>query len=227
MAKRMVLTKPCVINTMAGRQTQDRRIIRPQPEYEKSQDMYWWKGDWDTRGGPRAGVCTHGSPGNGEPTWTLKEIAEHAHYQVGDEVYVAEGYQIQGRHHSTRKLSGYYLADNKTFNKAVTEREYSLWIQRQCPYRPTPGRFMYQSLARTFMTITEVGVEQVQDISIDDLWAEGFDIASDLSAEFGEERVRLFAYEWFKKLWDSIHGDGAWDRNDWVFVYKWGEIRSR
>ena len=216
--KRMVLTKPCAINTMAGRQTMDRRIIRPQPEYEKSQDMYWWKGDWDTRGGPRAGVCTHGSPGNGEPTWTLKEIAEYGRFQVGDTAYVAEGYRVDVHTHVWKtglyKISGKYLADNKYFNVMLNDKESKLFGNRNFKHRPTSGRFMYKSLARTFMTITEVGIEQVQDISGADAVAEG---------------CRFKDGEWardnFAKLWDSIHGDGAWKRNDWVFVYKWGEIR--
>lgn len=79
-----------------GRKTQTRRIIKPQPEYEDGY-RYWWKGDWDTRGGPRAGVCTHGNPGNGEATWSLDEIVEHCPYgKVGDTLWVREAWSFIG-----------------------------------------------------------------------------------------------------------------------------------
>ena len=209
--KPMVFTKDNVIATMEGRKIMSRRIINPQPEYEKSQDMYWWKGDWDTRGGPRAGVCTHGSPGNGEATWTLEEMAEHGKYQVGDEVYVAEGYQVNYKLKGVRQLSGIYLADGEQFICEITEKEYKLWSNRKFPYRPTPGRFMYKSLARTFMTITEVRVERVGDISWEDVEKEGLQVLGN------HARRQMF----FGMLWDKIHGFGAFSRNDWVWVYKW------
>ena len=210
--KPLVLTKPNVCAVLERRKFQTRRIINPQPEDEDGY-RYWWKGDWDTRGGPRAGVCTHGSFGNGEPTWTLKEIAEHGKFQVGQRAYVAEGYEI-GSELGNGFVCGEYLANNKEFEIQLTEREWELWANRKYPYRPTPGRFMYKSLARIFLPIVEVRVERLQDISESDAKAEGIPEAYGI----------LKPWAGFKRLWNEIHGAGAWDLNPWVFCYRWDEI---
>ena len=139
--KPMVLTKENVIANMEDRKTMTRRIINPQPPCSLSQIE-------DT------GIWTY--------TCSRPEEEWKPRYQVGDEVYVAEGYRILGWdvRDGNKYLDGEYLADKMRFHKIVTQREFDLWIARQFPYRPTSGRFMYKSLARTFMTITEVRVER-------------------------------------------------------------------
>ena len=138
-------------------------------------------------------------------------------YQVGDEVYVAEAYQID-RCGRFCDLHGHYLADHAKFK--VSLDEWSLWKKRKFPYRPTPGRFMYKSLARSFMRITEVKVERLQDITFSDVLAEGIvtrpNWKQDMSKwERGEIEIT------FASLWNSIHGAGAWEKNPWVFCYRW------
>jgi hypothetical protein len=229
--KPMVYTKQNVLAFHDNRKFQTRRIINPQPEYEESQNMYWWKGDWDTRGGPRAGVCTHGSPGNGEPTWTLKEIAEHGRYQVGDTCYVAEGYKLEClalTHHLqtgniTTRVFGNYLADDQEFEIVLSEKESALVNARKFPYRATSGRFMYKSLARIFFEITEVRVEWLPDIAPKDCIAEGIVLVGDELVFNNRKQKDSLRITKFYRLWKSIHGPDSWNR--WVFVYGWKEIR--
>ena len=81
-------------------------------------------------------------------------------------------------------------------------------------------RFMFKWAARTWLEITSVKVERLQDISADDARAEGIGIksvgpASDLAAQ-----------NQFALLWNQIHKkaakaagvDYAWDLNPWVWA---------
>jgi hypothetical protein len=37
----------------------------------------------------------------------------------------------------------------------------------------------------------------------------------------------MLAREAFAAAWDAKHGVGAWDRNDWVWVYSLGKLERR
>ena len=70
------------------------------------------------------------------------------------------------------------------------------------------GRFLPKRF-RHFMPaplITDMRVERVQDISEEDAQREGVIAPS------------LFCRQLFGGLWDTIHGPGAWENNDWVWV---------
>jgi len=198
MAKAMVLTKENVLATMAGRKRMTRRIINPQP-------------DNHCRINFENGILKQSSKISG--CWHVDRKWK-PRYQVGDEVYVAEGYQII-EHAQTdmgKWISGTYTADKKIFQKTLTTHEEILYRKRQYPGRPTSGRFFYKSLARTFMKIVEVRVERLWDISESDCIAEGV-IPKDL--------LPCSPYEIFATLWKTIHGPGAWKLNPWVWVYSW------
>ena len=211
MAKAMVLTKENVIATMAGRKRMTRRIINPQPKTDKS--ILCTMIDTTSREDGKY---------RGWNYWAeYEDICEvkgtrtkyfKPRYQVGDEVYIAEGYQIRHWHSPSMNITGIYTSDNQTFDINLTEREWNLFRNRIFPDSISPGRFMYKSLARTFMTITGVGAERVQDISLKDIIAEGIT---------PKNRTEPTMYIAWYNLWDSIHGEGAAADNKWVFWYKW------
>ncbi len=75
-----------------------------------------------------------------------------------------------------------------------------------------------------YCQIVNVRVERVQNISQEDVVAEGgprshssIDI---VSREFG---YKDFSRSWFAQKWDSIY-PGSWDRNDWVWVYEFKKV---
>lgn len=152
--KQFLCNTQTVQNILAGRQLMDRRPIKPQPEYEKD-GYYWWKGDWDTRGGPRAGVCTHGSAGNGEATWTLDEIAEYPPYKVGDVLYVRERI-----YYSLESGNFYYYADKKGVGLDVYAKLYAHFENRK---KTIPSIHMPKWAARIFVTPIEVKIEKGDD----------------------------------------------------------------
>ncbi len=220
MSKPMVLTKENLIAAMEGRKTMSRRIIKPQPVMDKiesfGESWSWRKSSKDRFSGV-----------------TYKQLISdkgllypgRARYSVGDEVYVAEGYKFKYANLSqfslvARTVSGRYTSDDSKFEMQLTEKEWKLFKARKDPYRHNAGRSMYKSLARTFMTITEVRVERLQEISMDDCIDEGIIYG-------GEGTHYQLTAGKFQILWNSIHGDGAFKLNPWVFVYKWGEVERR
>lgn len=74
-----------------------------------------------------------------------------------------------------------------------------------------PSIFMPKKYSRITLEITNVRVEQLQDISEADAKAEGCDHFI--------IRDRLTSYvDDYKNLWNRINGPGSWDANPWVWV---------
>ena len=102
--------------------------------------------------------------------------------------------------------------------------------------------------SRLLLEITDIRIERVQDISEDDaLELGGFEALSidgghtwkygllENSVPFDDKEDNE-SYYWSKWsldykdavmcLWDNIHGKGAWDRNDWVWVVEFKIIEG-
>lgn len=88
--------------------------------------------------------------------------------------------------------------------------------------KPKPGIHMPRWASRLTLTVTDVRVERLQDISEADARAEGivkvgrfFGLAdADWDAASTESSVDSYA-----ALWESINGPGAWEANPWVAAY--------
>ena len=86
--------------------------------------------------------------------------------------------------------------------------ETSVWTMDRAGKWRSPI-YMPRWASRITVEITNVAVERVQDISVEDVWAEGIDF-----------RSCAFPTDKFHTHWDSLNakkGHG-WDENDWVWV---------
>ena len=92
---------------------------------------------------------------------------------------------------------------------------YQYKIKQWCPSIHMPRR-----ASRIILEITSIKVEKVQDISAMDIISEGITRSNnyDLVTRVEEEKVR------FIHLWNSIYGEGAWERNDWVWCISFRRI---
>lgn len=93
-------------------------------------------------------------------------------------------------------------------------------------YHKRPSIYLPKEEWRTFLEVTEIRAERLQDISEEDAEAEGISLASD-GAFYGAQcfigyRTAKFA---FCELWDSINGtprangeDISWNANPWVWA---------
>ena len=76
-----------------------------------------------------------------------------------------------------------------------------------------PSRFMPKRDSRFVLQITDVRVQRLQDITEKDAIAEGW---PGPTTELGYPIATPL--QWFSRLWDSLHGPGAWDANPWVIA---------
>jgi hypothetical protein len=82
---------------------------------------------------------------------------------------------------------------------------------------------MPRCASRIDLIITGVKAERLRDIGKEDVRAEGVDPWINKNCrvvdKFDGHRMA------FARTWDTIHGDGAWDRNDWVFAYTFERVK--
>ena len=220
----LLMTGPNVIATLEGRKTMTRRIVKPQPLVSSSSKIL---------GEPMAHSIMLARE---VPLWLTPQefVAEYCPYKPGDILWIKEGYIIQKSYpvNGVWQLHGEYLSDGSPFHCELTDREWALWQARKYPWRKTPGRFMYKSLARLWREITEIRVERVQEISKKDAIKEGIEKnkwgnwKSYLPLKPDEQDFEgwLDPRNSFMELWDSINGPGAWERNDHCWAISYEEI---
>jgi len=185
MKERGILFSPEMVRAiLAGLKTETRRIVSPAPGDHPNDEGY------------------------------ESDILARCPYQLGDRLFVREGYQIES---VKPRLRVKYLADNAIKWGRLTLPEWEKLKARKYPYRPTAGRFMYKSLARIWLEITEVGIERIQDITEAAAIAEGMGWRS--PGESGQRDT--FEYVWNKLNSGRGHG---WDFNPWVWVIKFKRI---
>lgn len=79
-----------------------------------------------------------------------------------------------------------------------------------------PSIFMPRWASRITIEIVSVRVERVQEISRGDAMEEGCPFPN--MAKGPDPR------QWFEDLWESIHGPGSWERNDWCWVIEFRRL---
>ncbi|WP_416355525.1 hypothetical protein ACLNGM_14900 [Aureimonas phyllosphaerae] len=94
---------------------------------------------------------------------------------------------------------------------------------------PKPGIHMPRWASRLTLTVSDVRVERLQDISEADARAEGIVDGGCLScgqpepcgcADASPDAVEAYAH-----LWDSINGKGAWVENPWVVAVTFSVVQ--
>lgn len=149
----------------------------------------------------------------------------NAKWQVGDRLWVRETWMPAERF-------GYDAPDDGRLGVGDDyEIPYPVW------YRATdegtveqgdwkPSRFMPKWATRIWLEITGLRKELLQEISLEDIYAEGLGIASDLANEYDEQAKRILLYEQWQRLWDSLNAKRGygWDTNPEVLVVEFKEI---
>jgi hypothetical protein len=201
----IILNEWEVARTLAGKKTQIRQIVKPQPEQVTSParkswtpDRKWleWKGVKQTPGA-LAGQCPYGQ--SGDVLWVREafRLAERLDETSPKEAVTEDGMAAPGAPQVR------YEADCKIITGADE------WGRKR------PSIHMPRELCRLRLRVKDVRVERVQEISREDAIAEGVDPPPELTPKWA-----------FGEKWNDTHGDGAWERNDWVWVIKFSRINN-
>lgn len=211
-AKPILFSAPMVLALLAGRKTQTRRIISPQPpgvECRRLHEVVWgeaaeklsspkrraraWAGFTDSRAPESIAYygCPYGLPG--DLLWVRE--AWRTQSKVQDRLLPAEmcgrGYEVV-----------LYNADHD-------------WSLDKTVGRTRAAMHMPRWASRITLRITDVRVQRLKEISSADAIAEGFSAyANSATIDCDTPDPR----DDFAASWDAIHGHGAWESNPWVWA---------
>ncbi|APL94121.1 hypothetical protein [Sphingobium indicum] len=209
MADRPILfSTPMVRALLEGRKTQTRRICTGANDFGLSyvvalDDAPGWFGDEEG------------------------EVRFSAGFKPGDRLYVREEYYQFGSWHV---VEGALTKGGKTkwaFDGAKAMVAYDppadFLVSRDKAFPGLPrwykrlGRFMPRSLSRMTLTVTDVRVERLHDISEDDAQAEGADkLVMDESGAFYAGFPEGTHKCGFAGIWSRINGAESWEANPWI-----------
>lgn len=207
MAERPILFSGAMVRALlAGRKTQTRRVLKFGSEPPV------WAGDgfptndpnlWAFRYYDKSCDCTE-----------LRFLPDVPRFAVGDRLYVREtwGWYV-GKPNIEDFRNGvpvFYRADDGSAECHGVD-----WRS---------SRFMPRWASRITLTVTDVRVQRLQEISEADALAEGvFRREDDLKFPWA---ARADCTVWYPDpfaayafLWTEINGLGSWDRNPWVAAY--------
>jgi hypothetical protein len=172
---------------LGGWKSQTRRILKPQPP------------EWVTRM-THEGRC--GWIGSGDGHGTLM----HVPYAVGDRLWCREvfayGWPVEGNHQLPECNQEHAITYRADGNRPFGSRR--RW------HSPI---HMPRWASRLTLTVTDVRVQRLQDISEADAIAEGCHVyASSATIDCDTPDPR----QEYRRLWNDLHGPEAWAANPWV-----------
>lgn len=199
--------KPILFNTemvkaiLDGRKTQTRRVVNKE---------YLGLADIDGNN-----IYIEDEDGNHfnilETTW--------AKYKVDDILYVRETFGSQQR---TRYGGvGEFLVYKADYSNTLYH-EGRHTTKKSDEVKWKPSIFMPKKYARIFLKVTNVRVERLQDIILDDIEKEGFNKSTGFFLHDLDN-----ALDWWINLWNSTAKDGyKWEDNPYVFVYEFERVEN-
>ena len=206
--------------------TQTRRAMNPQP-VRVSGGVPYRNPPPSLHGAPGSAIyhCPYGQ--RGDRLWVRE-----THYRYGR--WVKNGKTVSGRQRWRFKPDAiqlaYYLGTvpKDDIGSKRGERR-SAWWKR-------PSIFMPKWAARTWLEITEVRVQRLQEINEAGALAEGIERSG---WEYSCEPYRNYAHPVmasghnkstarcsYMTLWESINGPGSWDINPWVWAITFKVVKA-
>ncbi len=209
----MIFNSEMVRAILAGRKTQTRRIMTPQPADDVARGTFpnkdaigWISSLKHKLGSTTAHFCPYGNP--------------------GDRIWVRETFRVHSR--ATDVATLVYLASVRNSWTEQTHRvPVAVCNKPATPEKWTPSIHMPRWASRILLEITDVRVERLNSISENDAQAEG---VAQLHGGFwkhyqpGWTQHQLSARGSFVTLWKSIYGDESWYSNPWVWVIEFKRI---
>lgn len=200
--KPILFSTPMVQAILDGRKTMTRRVMKDYTQFDIEEAELLENNGYNLTHNYKMSIESVGifSTKDKLLNWF---VSKYSKYQVGDVLWVRETWakciDFQG------KEIFVFRADNDTHGVK--------W---------KPSIFMPKEACRIFLRVTNVRVERLQDITAHDIFQEGCVPINSCSLEECSEH----AYDWWKDLWNTINGKGAWEANPYVFVYEFQRIEK-
>lgn len=231
--KPILFSGPMVRALLDGRKTQTRRVLKPQPTGAKFKGIFT-----DTN------TAIFGEDGQDVLSRTCEETP--IKYAVGDRLWVRESWRVGAWHYNNANIAVDYAdgprkewlhvengdmlyrlidqsrEDAKKAGAPLRDSYYEYsWGPGQGPTRWRPSIHMPREFSRLTLTVTDVRVQRLQEISEDDAVAEGF-FPTPPHPIKGPKGFS--ATDNFRSLWNGLNADRnggayAWDQNPWVAAY--------
>ena len=221
----ILFSAPMVRAILEGRKTVTRRAVKGfQIPTEDTAIPVGDRQRWSAIGqrDPHYGFCVFGST-EAECAKELEEYAPCPYGRRGDRLWVRETFGLQVRHYGGG--AGEHIVYRATnpdaiYCKSAEGQEY--------PVKWKPSIHMPRHSSRILLEITDLGVEQLQDISEEQAKAEGVRLYTD-HAELGDwwhvEGIETYSADprkSFELLWSSVGGN--WEANPWVWVVEFKPV---
>jgi len=209
----IIFSAPMVRALLDGRKSQTRRVLKPQPDLNEA-GLWRYPPDVVCNGSDPnrwvkqfGGFCQTDDDG-------LKVFLSPCgkrnflRYAPSDRLWVREAFSYETLDVDRNGfMPPWYWADGNQTSGNFT--------------RPKPSIHMPRWASRITLTVTDVRVQRLQEITLNDTIAEGIE-ATDIHARRqracldGSGECGSVCRDSFHELWNSLHGPGAWDRNPWV-----------
>jgi hypothetical protein len=218
----IIFSAPMVRAILAGKKTQTRRVVKPQPPeilaayapkvYWPARDRHMTHGDPDG-----AAYLQFERPGDYDGAHVMRGgFGFRCPYgQPGDRLWVRETFAIVPRtaYRCSRGVQQVLRPDDD--HDAAIYR--AGWDRSNGGFRWRPSVHMPGWASRITLEVTGVRVERLQKISEADAIAEGVTAGK----YRGLERAVALTYS---DLWEQMHGPSSWAANPWVWVVEFKRL---
>lgn len=206
------MMKPIIFNTnmvqaiLSGRKTVTRRVVKPHPQFrdgETGTPVLMDDGSWEFQI---------------DQYRNISDYTINPPYQTGDILYVRETWRVYEASSAGTCTIEYKAGGMVKFNRILalptTKGEWK------------PSIHMPKEAARIFLSVTNVRVERLRDITPAQIDSEGCKEYA-YNANTGE--LLPSGPSWFRVIWDSTIKPAdlplyGWDANPWVWVIEFERI---
>lgn len=168
-----------------------------------------------------------------------EECIKLAPYKVGEIVAIAQRYKDCGYDPNMLQLT--FVPQPTIFPDLDPYHPYQGWVELPLKYHKgwNNKMFVNNGLMPHQIQITDIKIEQLQDISEEDCLKEGIQEVYPYIDRNPEDKVRTFQYfkdgkirhrispapVCFSYLINDVEGKGTWESNPWVFAYSFKKIK--
>ena len=194
----ILFSAPMVRAIIEWRKTQTRRVVKPVGNDDAFVLLDHGTGFWPYRSDDGESSIT--ADGNEAPHYC-------PYGQPGDRLWVREAFH--GYHWDQPRAV--YRADGECQRVRTQIESYEVG-------RWTPSIHMPRWASRITLEVVCVRVERLNDISVSEAIAEGYDGSVDDPIDP--------SVKWYAQLWESINGSGSWAANPWVWVVEFKRVQA-